>query len=329
MTKKIAINGFGRIGRLTAKVLLEKYPEVEIVAVNDLTSSENLAYLFKHDTAYGIYPGQVSFTENELIINDRKIRVLAEKNPADLPWKELEVDLVLECTGFFTTSETARLHLQAGAKKVILSAPAKSPEIPTVVLGVNYPKPEATIISNASCTTNCITPAFKVILDNFDLEYASGITVHAYTASQPIQDGPSKKAFRDGRAGAANMVPSSTGAAKAAILALPELAGKMEITSLRVPVLTGSMVFFSLTFKNSITKDELNLAMKTAVETNLQGILEYSEAELVSSDVVGNSHSCIFDSKLTEASGNKAKITLWYDNEMGYSNRLASLTASL
>lgn len=331
--KRIAINGFGRIGRLTARNILTKYPDIEIVAVNDLTDSNNLAYLFKYDTAYHQFDGKVTATSDGFIEIEsknglQKIAVLSQKDPLQLPWKDLNIDLVIESTGFFTEKEKASLHLQAGAKKVLISAPSKG-DVPTVVLGVNKPETEQNIISNASCTTNCIAPALKVLEDEFGIVQAFGITAHSYTASQVLQDGPSRKAFRDGRAAAQNLIPSSTGAAKAVFEVIPELKGKVSLSALRVPTITASMVYLTLELEKETTVETINKQFEIASQTYLKGILDYSEEELVSSDIIGNPYSCIFDSKLTELMGKTAKIVVWYDNEWGYSNRLAELADML
>lgn len=342
---RIAINGFGRIGRLAARIILNSYSDtIELVAVNDLTSSENLAYLLQNDSTYRRFDQKVSSLENQIIVENKigeqvKIQVFAEKDPALLPWKDWRIDTVLECTGLFLTHELAEKHIQAGAKRVILSAPAKTPEIPTVVQGVNYPSiwqkhnsdigkslPNRQIISNASCTTNCIAPALKMLSDTFGIESANALTVHAYTATQALQDGPSKKDWRDGRAAAINMIPSKTGAAKAVELALPELKGKLNLASLRVPIITGSLVYMSATLsKGQSSKEELNQIFAQASQESMQGILEYSTEEMVSSDIIGNSASCILDSSLTEINGNTVKLVLWYDNEWGYANRLVEM----
>lgn len=330
MSTKIAINGFGRIGRLTARVLLKKFPELDLVAINDLTDSQNLAYLFVNDTTYGKFPAKVTTENNKIVIETEKkkqeVLVFSEKDPSNLPWKNLGIDAVIESTGFFTEKEKAALHLEAGAKKVILSAPGKG-GVPTVVLGVNQATFTDKIISNASCTTNCIAPALKVLNDNFKVIQAFGITAHAYTATQPIQDGPSRKAFRDGRAGAANLIPSSTGAAKAVFEVLPELKNKIHLSALRVPVITGSMVYLTLTVEKNTTKEEINQAFLDASKHEMLNILEYSTSPLVSSDIIESPFSCIFDSELTEVVGNQVKIVVWYDNEWGYSNRLAELVS--
>jgi glyceraldehyde 3-phosphate dehydrogenase len=342
MTKiKVAINGFGRIGRLTTRNLLKKFnDQVEIVALNDLTSSKNLAYLFKYDSTYGKYEGEVNYEENAIIIDNNLIKVYAEKDPSMLPWGELGVDVVLECTGRFLSQETASLHLNAGAKKVILSAPAKDSTILTVVQGVNVPSlfsqtgeyihqnefQSAKIISNASCTTNCVAPILKVIEKEFGIVNANALTVHAYTATQMLQDAPSPKDFRDGRAAAQNMIPSKTGAAKAAALVVPSIAGKVNLSALRVPIITGSNVFISFNLEKATSVEELNSIVKKYANSELKGILEYSEDDLVSTDIIQNSHSTIFDSKMTEMISDKSvKLVVWYDNEWGYSSRLAEL----
>jgi len=334
MSIKVAINGFGRIGRLTARVLLTKFADtVEIVAVNDLTDADNLAYLFEYDSTFRRFDFPVSVEENTITISTphgkKDIKVLAEKDPAKLPWKELGIDVVIECTGRFLTTELANLHLVAGAKKVILSAPAKSDEIPTFVSGVNDEilSNNPTIISNASCTTNCVAPAFLVLQKNFAWENAFGITVHAYTATQNIQDAPSPKDARGGRAAAINAIPGSTGAAKALQKVLPETNKKVELSALRVPVVTGSMVYVTVNFNQDITVEQLNDSFKSAANSYLKNILEYTTDEIVSSDIIGNPHSSIIDASLTEVNGRTGKIVLWYDNEWGYSCRLAELAS--
>jgi glyceraldehyde 3-phosphate dehydrogenase len=332
--KRIAINGFGRIGRLATRIIIKNFPEMEVVAINDLTSVENLAYLFKHDSTYRTYDGTVESGSNNIIIDKlHKIKVFSEKDATNLPWKELNIDVVLECTGFYLTRELAESHIKAGAKKVILSAPAKSEDIKTVVFGANISHADfsdylsETILSNASCTTNCIAPVLNVLQEQFALHSVFGLTNHAYTATQPLQDGPTKKEYRDGRAGAINLIPSKTGAAKAVELVLPDLSGKINLSSLRVPVQVGSMVYVVAQLEESQTTsaEEVNFDFQTAADTYLKGILEYSTSDLVSSDIIGNSHSVVFDSQLTEVLDNTIKLVIWYDNEWGYSNRLVEL----
>ncbi len=325
---KVAINGFGRIGRLAFKCLLEK-PDVEVVAINDLTDNKTLAHLLKYDSVQGKFNGTVDFTDDYIIVNGKKITATAERDPAMLPWKELQVDVVLESTGFFRSQETAGKHLQAGAKKVIISAPADG-NIKTVVIGVNDDTltGEETIISNASCTTNCLAPMVKVLDDLLGVESGFMTTIHSYTSDQRLLDAPHSD-LRRARAAALNIIPTSTGAAKAVGLVLPHLAGKLNGNSLRVPTPTGSATDFVVTLKKNTTVEEVNAAFKKAAETNLKGVLEYSEDPLVSSDIIGNPHSCIFDAETTMVQGNVVKIMGWYDNEAGYSNRVADLIAML
>jgi glyceraldehyde 3-phosphate dehydrogenase len=334
MTKvRVAINGFGRIGRLTARHLLTRYKEeVEIVAVNDLTNPENLGYLFKHDSTYRKFEYPVTVENGNILVNrngeNLEIKVLSERDPVNLPWKEMNIDMVIESTGFFLTRELAEKHLQAGAKKVVLSAPAKDKTIPTLVLGVNNEllrETDSKVISNASCTTNCMAPALKVLNDNLDIKDLFGITAHAYTATQVLQDGPSKKAQRDGRAAAVNAIPASTGAAKAVELVIPELKGKMSLSALRIPVITGSMVYLTINLNQSTTPEAVNKLFKEAAEGSLEGVLGYTEEDIVSSDIVQDPHSSIIDAQLTEVLGNTLKVVTWYDNEWGYSNRLAEV----
>lgn len=325
---KVAINGFGRIGRLAFKCLLEK-PDVEVVAINDLTDNKTLAHLLKYDSVQGKFNGTVDFTDDYIIVNGKKITATAERDPAMLPWKELQVDVVLESTGFFRSQETAGKHLQAGAKKVIISAPADG-NIKTVVIGVNDDTltGEETIISNASCTTNCLAPMVKVLDDLLGVESGFMTTIHSYTSDQRLLDAPHSD-LRRARAAALNIIPTSTGAAKAVGLVLPHLAGRLNGNSLRVPTPTGSATDFVVTLKKNTTVEEVNAAFKKAAETNLKGVLEYSEDPLVSSDIIGNPHSCIFDAETTMVQGNVVKIMGWYDNEAGYSNRVADLIAML
>jgi len=324
MAKRIAINGFGRIGRLTFRNLIQM-EGIEVVAINDLTDNATLAHLLKYDSVHGRFPGTVSADENFLYVNNKKIHAIAERDPKALPWKDMGIDIVIESTGRFTDRETAGLHLSAGAKKVIISAPAKG-DIPTIVLGVNDEVIHAdhNIYSNASCTTNCLAPMVKVLDDAFGVESGFMTTIHAYTADQRIQDSPHED-LRRARAAAISIVPTSTGAAKAVGLVLPHLKGKLNGNAMRVPVPDGSVTDFTATLKKPATVEEINAAFKAASETYLKGILEYCEEPIVSSDILGNPHSCIYDVDLTMVQGNTAKVVGWYDNEAGYSARLAQL----
>jgi len=325
MAKRIAINGFGRIGRLTFRNLIQM-EGIEVVAINDLTDNATLAHLLKYDSVHGKFPGTVSADDHFLYVNDKKIHAIAERDPKALPWKDMNIDIVIESTGRFTDRESAGLHLDAGAKKIIISAPAKG-DIPTIVLGVNDEVIHAdhNIYSNASCTTNCLAPMVKVLDDAFGLESGFMTTIHAYTADQRIQDSPHED-LRRARAAAISIVPTSTGAAKAVGLVLPHLKGKLNGNAMRVPVPDGSVTDFTATLKKAASVAEINAAFKAASETYLKGILEYCEEPIVSSDILGNPHSCIFDVDLTMVQGNTAKIVGWYDNEAGYSARLAQLT---
>lgn len=324
MAKRIAINGFGRIGRLTFRNLIQM-EGIEVVAINDLTDNATLAHLLKYDSVHGKFPGTVSADEHFLYVNNKKIHAIAERDPKVLPWKDMGIDIVIESTGRFTDRETAGLHISAGAKKVIISAPAKG-DIPTIVLGVNDEVIHADhdIYSNASCTTNCLAPMVKVLDDAFGVESGFMTTIHAYTADQRIQDSPHED-LRRARAAAISIVPTSTGAAKAVGLVLPHLKGKLNGNAMRVPVPDGSVTDFTATLKKAATVEEINAAFKAASETYLKGILEYCEEPIVSSDILGNPHSCIYDVDLTMVQGNTAKIVGWYDNEAGYSARLAQL----
>jgi glyceraldehyde 3-phosphate dehydrogenase len=298
---------------------------IEVVAINDLTDNATLAHLLKYDSVHGKFPGTVSADEHFLYVNNKKIHAIAERDPKALPWKDMGIDIVIESTGRFTDRETAGLHLSAGAKKVIISAPAKG-DIPTIVLGVNDEVIHAdhNIYSNASCTTNCLAPMVKVLDDAFGVESGFMTTIHAYTADQRIQDSPHED-LRRARAAAISIVPTSTGAAKAVGLVLPHLKGKLNGNAMRVPVPDGSVTDFTATLKKAATVEEINAAFKAASETYLKGILEYCEEPIVSSDILGNPHSCIYDVDLTMVQGNTAKIVGWYDNEAGYSARLAQL----
>lgn len=323
--KKIAINGFGRIGRLTFRNLMKK-SGLEVVAINDLTDTATLAHLLKYDSAHGRFDGTVSHTANSLIVNGKEIVITAIRNPAELPWGEMGIDMVIESTGFFTSQEQLKMHLTAGAKKVGLSAPAKD-DVKTIVMGVNDKLlvSDDFTFSNASCTTNCLAPMMKVLNDKFGVEKGYMLTVHAYTNDQSIQDAPHKD-LRRARAAAVSMIPTTTGAAKAVGLVLPELKGKLDGYAIRVPTLTGSATDVTLILGREVTKEEINAAMKEASETYLKGIMEYTEDPIVSADIVGNPHSCIFDSGITSANGNLVKIMGWYDNEAGYSARMADMT---
>lgn len=324
---KVAINGFGRIGRNALKILLERR-DAQVVAINDITDANTLAHLLKYDSSYGAYDKKVSAKENALVINSREIPVFAEKDPAKLPWEDLGVDVVIESTGFFTKPEDARAHIKAGAKKVVISAPAKGEGAKTVVLGVNEEVVEAgdEIISNASCTTNCIAPIMKVLEDELGIEKAMMTTVHSYTGSQKLLDAPAKD-LREARSAAENIVPTTTGASKAAALAIPSLAGKFNGLSVRVPTPVVSLSDITAIVKRNTTKEELNeIFKKAASEPYYEGIIGVTEEELVSSDFIGDPHSCIIDLPLTDVvGGNMIKIVAWYDNEWGYSNRLVEL----
>jgi glyceraldehyde 3-phosphate dehydrogenase len=325
---RIGINGFGRIGRNFAKALMERHPEVEIAAVNDLTSAAECAHLFKYDSNFGTFAGSVAAGDGKIDIDGRSITVLAERDPGKLPWKALGVDVVVESTGFFTDATKARAHIDGGgAKKVIISAPAKGEDI-TIVLGVNdqhYDAEKHHIISNASCTTNCLGPAVKVVVDELGWVKAFMSTIHSYTNDQNILDAPHKD-LRRARNAATNIVPTSTGAAKALYLAIPEVKGAFDGFALRVPTPTVSMVYLVAVVKKPTTKDELNGFLKRAAEGPLKHVLQYTEEELVSCDFKRNPYSSIVDSKLTGAQGDLIQLGLWYDNEWGYSCRLADVT---
>jgi glyceraldehyde 3-phosphate dehydrogenase len=324
--KRIAINGFGRIGRITLRNLL-KSNEVQIVAINDLASIETSAHLFKYDTAHGQFEGTVNCEGSNLKFGDTEIHYSSIKNPDELPWKSLNVDVVLECTGVFRTSELIQKHLDAGAKKVILSAPAKGSDIPFVVLGVNDEviQPNSSIISNASCTTNCLAPVVKVIDELWGVSHGFITTTHGYTADQRLQDAPHSD-LRRARAAAQNIIPTSTGAAEAVGIVIPRVKGKLHATALRVPVITGSLIELTCVVNKPTSVEEINRAFEQAAKGSLKGILQYNEDEIVSSDIIGNPHSSIFDAPLTQVHGNLIKITSWYDNESGYSARMADLT---
>lgn len=328
--KNIAINGFGRIGRLAMRVIVKNYPEFNVVAINDLTDAKTLAHLFKYDSVHGIFPGDVSVSEKGIKIDGRDITITSIKDPAELPWAKLKVDLVLECTGIFRSKALAGKHLEAGAKKVLLSVPAKDEIDATIVLGVNDNelKPEHKIISNASCTTNCLAPVCKVLNDKFGIIDGYMTTVHSFTNDQKILDLPHSD-LRRARAASVNMIPTTTGAAKAIGLVLPELAGKLDGLAVRVPTPDGSLIDLTMTLKKDATVEGINAAMKEAAKGPMKGILEYSEAPLVSTDIVGNPHSSIFDAGMTGVKGKLVKIFSWYDNEWGYSNRLVDLASRI
>jgi len=323
----VAINGFGRIGRLAFRIAAGR-EDINIVAINDLVPSDNLAYLLKYDSTHGQFSGEVKAEGNALIVNGKKTLVLSERDPAKLPWKDLKIDYVVESTGFFTAKEDAEKHIQAGAKRVIISAPAKG-DIPTFVLGVNeknYDPSKDFIISNASCTTNCLAPITKVLLDNFGIEEGLMTTIHAVTATQPTVDGPSKKDWRGGRSAGQNIIPASTGAAKAVAACIPEVKGKLTGMSMRVPVADVSVVDLTVRLTKATTYEAICEAMKKASETSLEGILSYCDEQVVSSDFIGSQYSSIFDKDAGIALNDRFyKIIAWYDNEMGYSCRVVDL----
>lgn len=331
MKTKVAINGFGRIGRNAFKIAFDR-ADVDIVAINDLTSTETLAYLLKHDSTYGAYEHVVSFDDKHLIVNGYKIPVTAEKDPKALPWKELAVDVVIESTGRFTKSEDAKMHIMAGAKKVVISGPTKSDDVDTIVLGANDEKLEKStdIVSNASCTTNSLAAVMSIMDEAFGVEKAMLTTVHSYTASQALQDGPAKD-MREARAAAENIVPTTTGAAIAVTLTVPQLKGKFDGMSVRVPTPVVSLSDVTMVLKKDVTKEEINDVLEKAIkEPYYQGVLDVSKEPLVSSDYIGNSHSGIVDLLLTNVvAGNLAKVVVWYDNEWGYSNRLVEVVADI
>ncbi len=325
MTVRVGINGFGRIGRNYLRAAKGK--DVEVVAVNDLTDNKSLAHLLKYDSTFGRLDGDVSYDDESITVAGQRIAASAQRDPAQLPWGDLGVDVVIESTGHFTKRDDAALHLKGGAKKVIISAPAKDEDV-TIVMGVNHEKYDPAshdIISNASCTTNSVVPLAKVLLDNFGIEKGFMTTIHAYTNDQVILDFPHKD-LRRARSAAVNTIPTSTGAAKAASLVIPELKGKLDGIALRVPVEDGSLTDLAVVLGRDTTVEEINDAYKQAAEGPLQGIIRYSTDPIVSRDIVGDDASCIFDSPLTQANGNLAKVFGWYDNEWGYSKRLVDLT---
>ena len=327
MTIRVAINGFGRIGRLAYRVMAA-HNDIHVVAINDLVPCDNLAYLLKYDSTHGRFDGEIIVHEDFMVVNGKKTLVLSERDPAKLPWKELNIDFVIESTGLFTEPETAGKHLTAGAQRVIISAPAKG-NIPTFVMGVNhnnYNPNTDTIVSNASCTTNCLAPITKVLLDNFGIEEGLMTTIHAVTATQPTVDGPSKKDWRGGRGANQNIIPSSTGAAKAVALCIPEVKGKLTGMALRVPTADVSVVDLTIRLTKSTTYEEICKAMKKASEGCMKGLLCYCDEQLVSSDFISSPYSAIFDKEAGIALNDKFyKIIAWYDNEMGYACRVIDL----
>ncbi|MBK12030.1 MAG: type I glyceraldehyde-3-phosphate dehydrogenase [Crocinitomicaceae bacterium] len=326
--KRIAINGFGRIGRLAFRRMISN-PKFQVVAINDLTDVDTLSHLLKYDSIHGLFPGEVSVSNGNLIVNGQEIQITAKRNPTELPWGDSQVDLVVESTGVFADAEKASAHLTAGAGKVIISAPAKG-DLKTVVLGVNDDilTGDDRIVSNASCTTNCLAPMAKVLNDTFGLQTGYITTIHAYTADQRLQDAPHKD-LRRARAAALSMIPTSTGAAKAVGLVLPELAGKLDGMAVRVPTPTGSVTDLTATLKMEATSEEVNAALKSASEGAMKGVLQYCEDPIVSVDIVGNTHSCIIDAALTKCTGNLVKVFGWYDNEAGYATRVVDLAERL
>lgn len=328
MAIRIAINGFGRIGRLAFRTIAEKHKNIEVVAINDLVPADNLAYLLKYDSVHGSPNFSVKADGDALLVDEKKTLVLSERDPANLPWKDLKIDYVIESTGLFTNPEDAQKHIQAGARRVILSAPGKG-EIPTFVMGVNeqvYDPKNHTIVSNASCTTNCLAPLTKVVLDNFGIEEGLMTTIHSVTATQPTVDGPSKKDFRGGRAAGANIIPSSTGAAKAVALAIPEVKGKLTGMAFRVPTIDVSAVDLTVRVSKETSYEEICAAFKSASEGSMKGIMQYTNEPVVSTDFIGSPYSCIFDEGAGIALNSRFyKLVAWYDNEMGYATRVVDL----
>ncbi len=327
---KVGINGFGRIGRLVTRSILQYHKDqIEIVGVNDLTDAETLAHLFKYDSVHGTWPGEVSVEGSVLRIDGMKIEITSERDPASLKWGKLGAEVIVESTGIFRDDKSAKKHVQAGAKKVIISAPG-SGDVKTIVIGVNDSDidPETVVYSNASCTTNCLAPIVKTLDEAFGIEKGFMTTVHAYTGDQQIVDGPHKD-LRRARAAANNIVPTTTGAAVAVGLVLPHLDGKLDGGAVRVPVVDGSLTDFTAVLKKDVTEKEVLNAFKKSASGSLKGVLEYSEQELVSTDIIGNPHSCIFDSKMTKVDGNLVKVIGWYDNEAGYSARTAELITKI
>lgn len=323
---KVGINGFGRVGKLFLKHAL-KEKDIDVVAVNDLADAKTMVQLFKFDSVYGRFDGEIDFTEDEMTINGKKIQILTEKNPEQLPWSDLGVDIVLESTGVFRKREGAEKHLKAGAKRVILSAPPKSPDIKQIVLGVNqeiFEPEDDLIVSNASCTTNSLAPIAKILNDEFGIKQGLVTTIHAYTSSQKLIDAPHKD-LRRARAAGVNVIPTTTGAAKATTIVIPELKGKLDAISVRVPVPCGSVTDLVASLEKEVSVEEINSTVKEYGNGKMKGIVEFSEDELVSTDILGNPHSSIFDSKQTMVLDNMVKVLCWYDNESGYSKRLVDL----
>lgn len=322
---KVAINGFGRIGRVFTRAI-QNHPNIQLIAINDLADTNTLAHLLKYDSVHGKFNGTITKNGEDLIINDKAVHILTEKDPENLPWNDLEIDIVIESTGFFRTKELASKHITAGAKKVIISAPSKSNDVKTIVLGINESNIDGSelVLSNASCTTNATAPIIKILNELCGLETVHLTTVHSYTNDQRLHDAPHSD-LRRARGGALSIIPTSTGAANAITKIFPEMAGKIEGYAVRVPVPDGSLIDICATVTKKVTKEEVNAAFKKASESNLKGILEYTSEPLVSVDIVGNPHSCIFDANLTSIIGNTIKVVGWYDNEAGYSNRLVDL----
>ena len=328
MTTRVGINGFGRIGRNFFRAAIEQGADLEVVAVNDLTDNKTLAHLLKYDSIMGRFNGEVSYDDEGIIVDGKHIKVLAQRDPADLPWGELGVEVVVESTGFFTDGEKAAAHIAAGAKKVVISAPAKNVD-GTFVMGVNdgdYDPATMNIISNASCTTNCLAPLAKVLHENFGIERGIMTTIHSYTGDQRVLDAPHKD-LRRARAAALNMIPTKTGAAQAVALVLPELKGKFDGLAVRVPTPTGSLTDLTFVASKEVSVEAIQAAVKVAAEGELKGVLEYTEDPIVSTDIVGNPHTSIFDATETKVIGNLVKVLSWYDNEWGYSNALVRLTS--
>lgn len=330
MALRIGINGFGRIGRLVFRAGLQ-HSDIEFVGINDLVPPDNLSYLLKYDSTHGRYKGEVSCDEHNLIVNGKSIRCVSVRDPAELPWKELGVDYVVESTGLFTARDGAEKHLKAGAKRVLISAPAKDADIPTFVMGVNEGKfdiadPKHQVVSNASCTTNCLAPLVKILLDNFGIEEGLMTTVHSLTATQPTVDGPSKKDWRGGRGAGQNIIPASTGAAKAVGLCIPEVKGKLTGMAFRVPTADVSVVDLTVRTTKPTSLDDINAAVKKASETTMKGVMGYTEDEVVSADFISCELSSIYDSKACiQLNDRFFKLVSWYDNEWGYSNRVVDL----